>query len=114
MTDRELLEAAAKAAGISDSLTWTPGSTPWRRLDSGRSCTWNPLADDGDALRLAVKLRLHVDHHQSGVSAWVMSRNSSSATAERYEEDTGNDAADTRRAIVRAAASIARLEFVSA
>lgn len=47
MTDRELLEAAAKAAG--------PMFVNLLSHDK-----WNPLADDGDALRLAVKLGIMV------------------------------------------------------
>lgn len=49
-TDRELLELAAKAAGYEYAkhggyivVFGIPGN-------------WNPLSDDGDALRLAVKL----------------------------------------------------------
>ena len=56
MADRELLESAAKAAGIvwdRDSEIWY--GEPFVRHD------WNPLTDDGDALRLAVKLRMTVD-----------------------------------------------------
>ena len=48
-TDRELLEMAARAAGgiSSDGLG--------RCYDMEREAEWNPLADDGDAMRLAVK-----------------------------------------------------------
>ena len=85
MTDRELLDAAAKAAGIeltgSDRAAWVNGS----------SYGWNPLTDDGDALRLAVKLRLDV--------AWY-ERNPLELDVDPY--------AATRRAIVRAAAEIGR------
>lgn len=57
MTDRELLEMAAKAAGISIFF-----SVEWH--DVGECYTgsravprsWNPLTDDGDAFRLAVQL----------------------------------------------------------
>ena len=51
MIDRELLELAAKASG-----KLTPS---WYGNDAyfeGVLCRWNPLLDDGDALRLAVKL----------------------------------------------------------
>jgi hypothetical protein len=56
MTDRELLELAAKAAGI--PLVRLEPETVW---DTGHitRAGWNPLTDDGDALRLAVKLGLH-------------------------------------------------------
>jgi hypothetical protein len=98
MTDRELLEAAAKAAGVyywidRDSVL-THGDTP------GAIREWTPLTDDGDALRLAVKLRMNVhldsnmvDVDPDGVS-WF---------SEAYGDDPY---AATRRAIVRAAAEI--------
>jgi hypothetical protein len=58
-TDRQLLELAAKAAGI--EATW---SIPWQCMviisgdiaDPWAQPKWNPLTDDGDALRLAAKL----------------------------------------------------------
>ena len=58
MTDRELLELAAKAAQIMVN--------PWHEkygllLSDFDFEPWNPLTDDGDALRLAVKLDLLVD-----------------------------------------------------
>ena len=61
MTDKELLELAAKAAGIDRGAD---------RLDFGILVTektgrrslpkWNPLEDDGDALRLAVTLGMNL------------------------------------------------------
>lgn len=53
MTDRELLELAAKAAGI--EVTGCVADGIPHRFGGGY---WNPLTDDGDALRLAVKLNL--------------------------------------------------------
>lgn len=97
-TDRELLELAAKAAGLLDQLTWTPGATPWMRHgDVARP--WNPLTDDGDALRLAVKLNIHIT--SSTVDAWASTEK---VTAIEPMGDDSNAA--TRRAIVRAAAAI--------
>lgn len=74
MTDRELLEFAAKAAGFgapdTGNTCWTESEYPARSgkfgalwnyvgyMDSAE--LWNPLLDDGDALRLAVKLSLLV------------------------------------------------------
>ena len=52
MTDKELLELAAKAAGIEieeNGLHWNFTQDPAELRE------WNPLTDDGDALRLAVK-----------------------------------------------------------
>ena len=83
MTDRELLELAAKAAGIEDISYY---------LDD---FLWNPLTDDGDALRLAVKLNL--------LYGKVFVRN----VADNHED--GDDIyAATRRAIVLAAAEIGK------
>jgi len=109
MTDRELLEAAAKAAGI--TLRWIQGPNddecihPIRRRDDGMcEVDWNPLTDDGDALRLAVTLNM-------GVSIPVWKDNRIDVITFRDSRvnviEKGNDAmAATRRAIVRAAAEI--------
>lgn len=121
-TDRELLEAAARACGIEvahiDDLGVVPANT---REDGPNQGTWNPLTDDGDALRLAVKLRFAIkdfapfdspelvqappDAVQWGmVEIWRQDDNDPlhvewyKAGADRY--------AATRLAIVRAAASI--------
>ncbi|MBW9334530.1 hypothetical protein FEE59_13510 [Herbaspirillum sp. RU 5E] len=62
-TDRELLEMAAKAAGIDMSGTlysdgtWEPGISCSFKPASGIGggidvASWNPLKDDGDAFRL--------------------------------------------------------------
>jgi hypothetical protein len=101
MTDRELLELAAKAAGRGSQ--WWMEST-WNGPDK----EWNPLTDDGDALRLAVKLELDVFH--SHLSVRAVRRGSDELTAIRC---TGafakmNREEATRRAIVRAAAEIGR------
>ncbi len=59
MKDRELLELAAKAANI--PIKFTPEGIPFHaemQGNPGFRCwvAWNPLADDGDALRLAVSM----------------------------------------------------------
>lgn len=104
MTDRELLEYAAKAAGY---LNWTPTTfgllieTGSRRGDAG--FYWNPLTDDGDALRLAVKLRIdnyHLDYYVA-----TMHRDHEWSFDIPVKDDRE---AATRRAIVRAAAEIGK------
>jgi hypothetical protein len=96
MTDRELLELAAKAAGY--EYLWNIDSLLIRGLES----RWNPIADDGDALRLAVKLNLVVLSDRSGISA-------AHGMYQCAKEVHGDDPyAATRRAIVRAAAEIGR------
>ena len=61
MNDRELLELAAKAAGIENLAP--PGAVSFVRSDGdGYSCNWNPLLDSRDAFELAVDLKLMVDN----------------------------------------------------
>jgi len=110
MTDRELLELAAKAAGL--NVRWNPtfckGMGQWERdvrpVDSPFSewLSWNPLTDDGDALRLAVAVGMVVNTTEIVSSASV-------SRAICCVEIHGDDpCAATRRAIVRAAAEIGR------
>jgi hypothetical protein len=57
MSDLELLELAAKVAGYEVLIT---GNNVWINGDyhsSKNTRPWNPLADDGDALRLVIKLK---------------------------------------------------------
>jgi hypothetical protein len=56
-TDRELLELAAKAAGIEVRPHPNRGISK-NLIFIGSNGNWNPLSDDGDALRLAVALGL--------------------------------------------------------
>ena len=105
MTDKELLELAAKAAGW-DSFDWLAGDDYMNVYDAkGRQSAWNPLSDDGDALRLAVKLGIDVIPYHDPYLA--------RATADEtkyniFEIHEGDPYAATRRAIVRAAAEIGR------
>jgi hypothetical protein len=112
MTDRELLELAAKAAGI--EVTRSRLEDPLNRdmlvensVRNGgqRLGPWNPLTDDGDALRLAVKLGLTIQHLTANEEVVVSSYSGSS---EAYEFYLSDPYAATRRAIVRAAADIGR------
>ena len=97
MSDRELLELAAKAA------KYTLGSTT---LDDDY---WNPLTDDGDALRLAVRLRLEPrfldNSHSNGAEPSRVTLHNFAGIVENID---GDPLAATRRAIVRAAAKIGR------
>ena len=106
MSDRELLKDAAKAAGLSlsncDDSVWDE-----ERADF---VGWNPLTDDGDALRLAVKLGMCVDTDWNGGANAGNANIDFSDPEYGYQEGQGkNDPyAATRRAIVRAAAEIGR------
>ena len=108
MDDRELLERAARAAGRSD---WD--HAPNIIGDEGGPTFWNPLEDDGDALRLAVKLGISIVHRRTYADdtpvAVAAARWSDDydQTETMYGEDAG---AATRRAIVSAAASLAEGE----
>jgi hypothetical protein len=111
MTDRALLELAAKAAGYEyecTSHTGYPENDQHQVRDSfGTLVDWNPLTDDGDALRLAVKLRLVVDI--GGVTPRDKRIYVGGLDGYLAHEPTGVDIdAATRRAIVRAAADIGK------
>lgn len=119
MTDKELLELAAKACGykqVSASYHSDDDGFPTSEFwylhvkdlydgKSGSSCVWNPLTDDGDALRLAVKLRMEIIHLSDGVE--VSSYDNKVCEAE-YPSEEQDPYAATRRAIVRAAAEIGK------
>lgn len=98
MTDRELLEAAAKAAGIFD-LRFDNKGVAYRNVH----IEWNPLTDDGDALRLAVKLGLTINPYKRGI--FVSRDEDEPVITEEWADDPY---AATRRAIVRAAAEIGK------
>lgn len=111
MSDRNLLELAAKAAGR--SIRWdgdcavlvdfTPG------LDD--CSAWHPLTDDGDALRLAVKLGLDVcidTPQEEEPHTHVIGFVGASADTLDAMEPHGDPYAATRRAIVRTAAAIGK------
>ena len=104
MTDRELLELAAKAAGVRGQ--WEFGY----RDANGRA--WNPLEDDGDALRLAVKLELEMyfgdDEDGTSVHVAYAAAPDSAAMVRYCIQRDADPCAATRRAIVRAAAEIGK------
>lgn len=89
--DKELLELAAKAAGIDGDYSKRANSI------AHPDGYWNPLADDGDALRLAAKLGMDVCLRPSVAYAYADMPNQDVMTDSCY-----------RRAITRAAAEIWR------
>lgn len=110
MVDRELLELAARAGGVPAywSVDGTVQSRPMFVVQAGGGMgampyedEWNPLKDDGLALRLAVMLKIVVRNigHQSFAS---------SPLGQIAEYHDGDPCAATRRAIVRAAAELGR------
>lgn len=111
---KRLLEMAAKAFWgdeIDDvvSVEWSEqdNSILYTHADNqdhnglDRTYRWNPLADDGDALRLAVKLRLEFEWWKNGVSV-----NRDDLPPMPIEYIGSDPTATTRTAIVRAAAAI--------
>ena len=121
-TDHEDLRMAAKAAGIQivcpvERLVVQPrhyaGGFVVRTKTGGDAC-WNPLTDDGDALRLAVKLQLTIcNEHLTAGAAYCtagLNRTGPSVDARWPQQQTvvDGDYAATRRAIVLAAAEVGR------
>jgi len=104
-TDRELLEAVAKGAGVT-LLDWRdhwadyPGPA-WRTAERE---LWNPLIDDGDALRLAVKLRMTVAHEPSR-GGWSVGRVVATVGGGEFKWLAHDE--DCKRAIVQAASAMA-------
>jgi hypothetical protein len=102
MTDKELLELAAKAAKIDWFRNTVSGL--WNKEGD----IWNPLTDDGDALRLAVKLGISPVFLYSKLES-SFERGISARHMEIDCEQWGDDLnAATRRAITRAAAEIGK------
>lgn len=101
-TDRELLEGAAKAAGIDATKPeYAGGVFLGFRCRDTKPVHWNPLTDDGDALRLAVQLKIDLEFGQEDVTASVWT---DTAYIGAFQEKH----AATRRAIVRAAYEIGK------
>lgn len=125
-TDRELLELAAKAAGykvkwvtkqdvgmLDQELVDLEPHSQHFRFVSWPHHEWNPLTDDGDALRLAVTLGMVVqpfcyDEYSNRYSLVVIYDDCGMEILPEircYDKDVN---VATRRAIVRAAAEIGR------
>lgn len=113
MNDRELLELAAKAIGVK-ILSFQHGKLNVTS-DNKTNFHWNPLTDEGDALRLAVKLKIKLAYIWDGendqydtvaaIKGIVMCEEQIGILPDGTEFD---ELAATRRAIVRSAAEIGR------
>jgi hypothetical protein len=123
-TDSELLHLAAKAAGfyVKSELVNQNDEFIGLRVKPGVSAPrvtisfWNPLTDDGDALRLAVSLQmaLSIDAPTStdagaAIATCPTKSGLDMKSATEIVEKVGELSAATRRAIVRAAAAIGRM-----
>jgi hypothetical protein len=110
MSDREMLELAAKAANLQ---TWTNEDGGLYLPDPMRR--WNPLADDGDALRLlaampslwSLSLKFGAPTVEMNVW-WGTGGEKTNKIAREFAGDGADVAAAIRRAIVRAAADVGR------
>ncbi len=120
-TDRELLKLAARAAGITllikKMIGWDDSEIEefFQLFDDARVGCWNPLANDGDALRLAVKLGMDILFTAEDVEV-IATQHSRPAdqemlspwACESWTLKQQDPYAATRRAIVLAAAEIGR------
>ncbi len=125
MEDKELLELAAKAYGFGDpegNFVWTESEYPLGSKTSGALWNymgwcdtaelWNPLTDDGDALRLAVTLLIDVSHAEVGMKSFVYARTAFNdeihiGLSEIFDDESERHER-VRRAITRAAAQIGK------
>lgn len=106
MNDRELLEMAAKAAGY-EVVDRSATVTLYIASDGcAGGVRWNPLTDDGDALRLALRLQFNLDLGYRGAS--VENMFGKPLAEELCHKDSGREGECTRRAITRAAAEIGK------
>lgn len=112
MDSREMMELAAKAAGLYVCVDpeylglkeW--GVDLWVKEDKfGTYTAWNPIDDDGDAFRLVMALDMTVNCNRDALTVIVQSWQSKLCKAVR----TNNTNADVRRAIVEVAAMIGNL-----
>jgi NADH:ubiquinone oxidoreductase subunit len=118
MDDRTMLELAAKAAGYPISQGYFEAAKSpnawWGWIyvdgdgepsnDSAWTELWNPLTDDGDALRMAVKLNFSVFAHPTKIGIGQYG----GGTYLVWQERGLDSDADYRRAITRAAAEIGK------
>ena len=110
MNDRELLELAAKAAKA-EVIGYDERKGLWIE---NRFMAWNPLTDDGDALRLAVKLNFRLECMTLQTAASTFDRKISEPVDHTIDKERVRwpfeqcPYAATRRAIVRAAAEIGK------
>lgn len=96
MDDNELLKQAACAVGFDVVI---------RALETTGAKVWNPLSDDGQALWLAVNLRMVVDIDEMKIGFRSRGpRGAAGGVLQIHVE--GGVAAAVRRTIVRAAAVI--------
>lgn len=102
--DRELLELAAKAVGI-DLQENMYEDNDYYYVVNHECVGWNPLTDDGAALRLSINLLMDVDQNSDDVTVWHTAGSKYTWLDEPIDSCRFTA---TRRAITRAAAEIGR------
>ena len=110
MTDKELLELSAKAAGYDVNFAeetngWYPNGYD---NDGDVDTWWNPLKCDGDALRLAADLRLTVEVFDKQSVAHTYFANNGRLDYVMADSRGDDRRLNTRTAIVRTAARIGK------
>jgi hypothetical protein len=100
VTDRELLELAAKAAGVDYHIDHLDGIP--KMVSDGH--VWNPLVWDGQALRLAARLKLNIMQGEFSVAVG----DEGDVDEAAFVPDESQRLYGIREAIVRAAAEIGR------
>lgn len=106
MTDRELLEKAAKAVRQPIEFDDWSGKPVAFLLNDEYVPAWNPLEDPGLALRLAVALRMDIEIRVNAAYIAVAAHREPDQRAYIVEQP-GDSCASLCRAIVRAAAAMA-------
>ena len=92
-----------------NNWAWSERAQAFRYRLGGDWIEWNPLVDDGDALRLAVKLMLHIGVNPGNKVFCLPTYSDKPTVHESCERNGTQDPyAATRRAIVRAAAEIGK------
>ena len=111
MTDRELLEFAAKAAGIKYDEYHSLGCylSNWAMTPDG-SRYWNPLTNDGDAFRLGMKLRMCIDAVQGADAVQYFHSGLAQVLHSEIDITADDYQAAARRAITCAAAEIGKAQ----
>jgi hypothetical protein len=111
MTDRELLERAAKAAGIDGQYeSWTgmgfmQGIRPTGQPKSFK--IWNSLMYEDQAARLSSKLRMNITHSAHAVRAWTDDDAPAMVDETVFVVDESKRIVAMCQAITRAAAAMA-------
>lgn len=98
--DRDLLERAARAAGLTSVIVYDEGDGAGVYCKTGKHTYWRPLQDEGDRYRLAKHLGISIDFQDC--CAWKRRTDHS-----LIQEFWGGECGDEAHAILRAAAELA-------